>query len=151
MGDRRLALSSLPVEEAHTTRQTSSVHDMSPPESSHNESSVQNETPGSINSQENSDVLPFRCHHHDCGARFRQPCYLTDHITRKHVKRYKCSEHGCNQTFHLRADMTRHAQTHSAPHTSQAFTCLLPNCDRTFGRKDNMLRHVKRSHRATSN
>ena len=93
-----------------------------------------------------------------CEVTFRRPCDLkyvqlpapqptckvnmnsSDHINRKHIKRYKCVTNGCSQAFHLRGDLKRHIKTHQE---QEPFHCQVPGCQKSFTRKDNLQRHNK--------
>lgn len=65
----------------------------------------------------------------------------------KHNRPYKCLISGCNvKNFSNAGDLRRHRQE---VHSSPAFTCPIVICKRNrkgFGRKDNLIQHLKRTH-----
>lgn len=65
----------------------------------------------------------------------------------KHIRPYKCHVSGCKvKDFSNAGDLRRHCRE---VHTSPAFTCPIAACKRYregFGRKDNLLQHLKRTH-----
>ncbi|KAH8748501.1 hypothetical protein BGZ57DRAFT_776515 [Hyaloscypha finlandica] len=65
----------------------------------------------------------------------------------KHTRPYKCPITGCKvKDFSNAGDLRRHRRE---VHTSPAFTCPITTCKRHrkgFGRKDNLIQHLKRTH-----
>jgi uncharacterized C2H2 Zn-finger protein len=79
-----------------------------------------------------------------CNEMFRLRGELNKHWNRKHEKRFSCAVQGCDQAFHLRADLIRHTKTHDV---QADITCDYDGCSRTFSREDNMKRHVREAHK----
>jgi uncharacterized Zn-finger protein len=69
-------------------------------------------------------------------------------MDRKHERRFKCNICTSHRAFHLKTDLDRHTRTHQNSNTRQRFVCPEATCLRSYDRKDNLLRHVKRSHRS---
>jgi uncharacterized Zn-finger protein len=65
----------------------------------------------------------------------------------KHTRPYKCPISGCTvKDFSNAGDLRRHRRE---VHTLPAFTCPIVTCKRFrkgFGRKDNLIQHLKRTH-----
>ncbi|KAH8773866.1 hypothetical protein F5882DRAFT_299981 [Hyaloscypha sp. PMI_1271] len=65
----------------------------------------------------------------------------------KHTRPYKCPISGCKvKDFSNAGELRRHRRE---VHTSPAFTCPVVICKRHrrgFGRKDNLVQHLKRTH-----
>ncbi|KAN0102998.1 hypothetical protein V8E51_011311 [Hyaloscypha variabilis] len=70
----------------------------------------------------------------------------------KHTRAYKCPVSGCKvKDFSNAGDLRRHRRE---VHASPAFTCPVLACKRHrkgFGRKDNLIQHLKRTHGEDSN
>lgn len=67
------------------------------------------------------------------------------HVNRRHNRRFQCQQIGCDQPpFGLRTDLQRHERALHAK--DQVWKCQVGPCERTFNRRDNMLRHSRSSH-----
>ncbi|KAF2266067.1 hypothetical protein CC78DRAFT_615374 [Lojkania enalia] len=88
----------------------------------------------------------FTCLH--CSQTFPQVYMLNKHIHRIRTKRFKCPAPNCpSNPFGLRADLERHMRAAHQPIRVEALVyCTVPGCGKTFGRKDNMLKHRRRVH-----
>jgi len=71
----------------------------------------------------------------------------SDHVNRKHQRRYKCNFDGCSSAFNLRADLTRHTKTHKPLAAQERFPCQVPGCQKFYTRLDNLQKHVKKHSR----
>jgi nucleoside phosphorylase len=73
-----------------------------------------------------------------------------------HTRPYKCQEIGCRTAFASRKDLERHNHSkHVLTSRAEKFPCPVLNCSfhrhesrGGFGRKDNLLRHMRRAHGA---
>lgn len=82
-----------------------------------------------------------------CGIEFKTQGQLNSHHNRKHNQRFKCDE--CDKAFSLRADLRRHEATvHKAGSTGNfsSYPCPATGCVQTFLRRDNLLRHMRKTH-----
>lgn len=61
------------------------------------------------------------------------------------ARRYPCEHVGCNSAARYPKDLERHMRTHTKPEISP-FPCEEARCDRTFSRRDNLLRHLRDKH-----
>ncbi|KAI9285622.1 hypothetical protein BC943DRAFT_323750 [Umbelopsis sp. AD052] len=68
--------------------------------------------------------------------------------TRTGPKLFKCTGYGdCNMVFTRSEHLARHERKHTG---EKPFTCVVPGCDRTFSRFDNMMQHTQtHSHQKT--
>jgi uncharacterized Zn-finger protein len=81
------------------------------------------------------DLVPSLTDHH------------SEHIHRRHQRRFSCPVTTCPRTFNLRADLARHRATHQASSSRAMLDCPVRSCPKTFTRKDNLSRHLTRHHR----
>ncbi|KAF2114501.1 hypothetical protein BDV96DRAFT_576927 [Lophiotrema nucula] len=84
-----------------------------------------------------------------CQATFEKEYTLSSkHVNRKHSRRFKCTVAGCqSEPFGLRADFERHKHAiHQAREVDELIHCTVPSCAKTFGRRDNMLKHRRKVH-----
>lgn len=69
----------------------------------------------------------------------------------KHLRPYKCPKSGCNvKDFTNAGDLKRHQRE---VHGTHAFICPVSSCKRHrrgFGRKDNLVQHLRRTHPAVT-
>ena len=81
-----------------------------------------------------------------CGKSYRFWNGLDD-CQRRHDSdmRYKCNWQGCDKAFNSKFKFEQHQRTHDGV---KPFQC--PLCQYSCSRKDNLLSHVKRSHKKTS-
>lgn len=93
----------------------------------------------------------YPCPDPHCNLVFRTPGQRKNHHNRKHNLRYICTFTHCESAFGLRADLERHKRTvHRATlkiNPEQLHRCTNPGCatpNKTYPRKDNYNRHVKR-------
>jgi hypothetical protein len=80
---------------------------------------------------------------YECITQVLTSC-ASDHINRKHDRRFRCTFTDCTQAFHLRTDLARHIPTHLPERGS--IPCRHRTCGKSFGRRDNMLKHFHRHH-----
>lgn len=132
------------------------------------------EPPGPIFTPQQDPHPPtnrFACVHKGCGRSYSQQSKLTYAISiyllirsltkalRKHMKShrpkserpYRCTFDGCNGAFNESKDLVRHRETRRHSETSQLSpeserTCSVQSCRRVLSRKDNLLRHERKSH-----
>ena len=79
--------------------------------------------------------------------------HSSDHINRKHVRRYICLV--CQPTigFNLQADLTRLNRAKHDGGEGEVFYCAEPGCkepNKPWARKDNLNRHMKRCQKAVA-
>ncbi|KAF2028043.1 hypothetical protein EK21DRAFT_114246 [Setomelanomma holmii] len=87
-------------------------------------------------------LFPYACS--TCDLAFRTSGQLIKHRHRKHERRFLCLEPACIAAFHLKKDLERHV---TSKHDDMVRTeCVLIGCGKTFTRKDNMLRHMRKDH-----
>uniref|UniRef100_A0A1A9W834 Protein krueppel n=1 Tax=Glossina brevipalpis TaxID=37001 RepID=A0A1A9W834_9MUSC len=92
-----------------------------------------------------TDQKPHPCPH--CDKSFSQRLYLTQHVNRHHleqprVQQYCC--HLCPKRFIHASGLSRHLATHNGV----AFQCS--KCNRTFGDRSSVRRHIIKIHNDTS-
>uniref|UniRef100_A0A1B0BSJ3 Protein krueppel n=1 Tax=Glossina palpalis gambiensis TaxID=67801 RepID=A0A1B0BSJ3_9MUSC len=92
-----------------------------------------------------TDLKPHPCPH--CEKSFSQRLYLTQHVNRHHleqprVQQYCC--HLCPKRFIHASGLSRHLATHNGV----AFQCS--KCNRTFGDRSSVRRHIIKIHNDTT-
>lgn len=92
-----------------------------------------------------TDHKPHPCPH--CEKSFSQRLYLTQHVNRHHleqprVQQYCC--HLCPKRFIHASGLSRHLATHNGV----AFQCT--KCNRTFGDRSSVRRHIIKIHNDTT-
>ncbi|ORE03452.1 hypothetical protein BCV72DRAFT_251853 [Rhizopus microsporus var. microsporus] len=64
----------------------------------------------------------------------------TTRTRRNEPKIFRCTGYGdCNMVFSRSEHLARHARKHTG---EKPYKCIVPNCDRTFSRIDNMMQHT---------
>jgi Zinc finger, C2H2 type len=95
---------------------------------------------------------PLRCE--DCDKVFTARSKYNRHRD-THTRPYKCHGDGCQLVaFATRKDLERHQRSRHVPMSKvKEYSCRVPKCPfnreeggRGFGRKDNLLRHMRRAH-----
>ncbi|XP_065371513.1 zinc finger and SCAN domain containing protein 4D [Calliphora vicina] len=92
--------------------------------------------------QTHTGIKPHQCPH--CERSFAQRVNLTHHINRIHLEQPRIQQHPC----HLCTKRFNHASglsRHLASHSGVAFQCS--ECDRTFGDRSSVKRHIINMHR----
>lgn len=82
----------------------------------------------------------------ECDVSFCSVGLLTDHINRKHVRRFKCTACGPDVAFNLRADLERHNRAKHRGGLVEGLKCTVESCktpSKTWVRKDNLKRHME--------
>lgn len=86
----------------------------------------------------------------DCGRAYSLPGELQKHRNAMHNKRYKCGD--CGRAFGLKTDLKKHTLKHLRPEEKSGFLCEFEEggvkCGKSFPRKDNMLKHMRKIHKA---
>lgn len=86
----------------------------------------------------------------DCGRAYPLKGELQKHRNAMHNKRYKCEE--CGRAFGLKTDLKKHNLKHLRPEEKSRFICEFEEhgmrCGKSFPRKDNMLKHMRKIHQA---
>ena len=82
-----------------------------------------------------------------CNKEFKQKGLLRRH-TQIHTRPFHCTK--CPSHFAEKRDLNRHMPVHQSKSAAakDRFECNVHDCDKTFGRKDNLLKHLKKIHRA---
>ncbi|KAH6700670.1 NACHT domain-containing protein [Leptodontidium sp. MPI-SDFR-AT-0119] len=91
----------------------------------------------------------------DCDRVFETKAKYNRHRNH-HTRPYKCQETGCHMAFASRKDLERHNNSkHGSTSNSERFFCPVNDCSfhrhasrGGFGRKDHLLRHIRRAHSA---
>ena len=112
--------------------------------------------------------LSFIWQYQGCNETFSRRGYLKLHIQRQHTgeKPYKCQVHGCNKSFHVSSNCSRHQKTHFKEVSNlryqqfrpvikwfiylslflycfqrKPFPCTFPGCDKTYSNNNTLRRH----------
>lgn len=114
------------------------------------EASNENSVVGAVETkQDTSNSTDFICE--ECDVSFRSTGLLTDHINRKHVRRFKCTACGLDVAFNLRADLERHNRAKHWGGLIEGLKCTVEGCKtpsktwvrKAWVRKDNPKRHME--------
>ncbi|KAF2729724.1 hypothetical protein EJ04DRAFT_63331 [Polyplosphaeria fusca] len=93
------------------------------------------------------EAYEVRCHCSICGKNFSRPYERTRHIDRKHRRRFPCLVPSCHsRPFGLKSDLERHSRTVHQSTAPISIPCPVERCSKSFSRKDNMLKHIKKIH-----